>query len=210
MIVQRVVSDLLTSNMYIVIEGTGAVIIDPCRNKHMPEGIKPEMIILTHEHYDHISGVNAWRDKYNIEVVCSKVCGERMQSPKNNMARYFKAFCGLQIGLDNSVPEDYEPEYMCKADTVYEEDAQFMWRDHLIKLIILPGHSPGSAGIIIDNCLFAGDSVFENQDTVLKFPGGSERDWQEISLPKLKALPNDTIVYPGHFECFKLKDWNYY
>ncbi len=207
MTVHRVVSDLLTSNMYIIVEGTGAIIIDPCRNTFLQDGITPELIFLTHEHYDHISGVRAWKDGYGVKVLCSKECGERMQSPKKNMARYFEAFCKLQIGLDNTVPEDFDPEYECKADAVFGADAEFTWRNHMIRFILLPGHSPGSAGILIDNCLFSGDSVFENQDTVLNFPGGSEKAWQEVSLPKLKALPDDTIVYPGHFNSFFLREW---
>lgn len=210
MIVQRIETDLLKSNMYIVVEGTGAVVIDPGRNTEMQDGITPELIFLTHEHYDHISGVNAWKEKYRTQVICSRECGERVQSSKRNMARYFQAFCELQTGLDNTVPEDYDPEYVCIADRVYAEDTVLSWRNHTIRFMLLPGHSPGSAGIVIDDCLFSGDSIFIRQNTVLNFPGGSEEDWKLISLPKLKALKKETIVYPGHFSSFTLEDWEPY
>ncbi len=205
--IYRVVSDLLTSNMYIIIEGTGAIIIDPCRNTVIRDGIIPEIIFLTHEHYDHISGVNLWKEKYNAKVICSKDCNARIQSKKKNLSRYFEAFCEIQIGFDNTLPLDFDPEYECKADEELSEDVEFMWREHLIRFMLLPGHSLGSAGILIDNCLFAGDSIFESQDTVLNFPGGSEKAWKEISIPKIIALPPDIIVYPGHFDSFRLDKW---
>lgn len=210
MIIRCTVSDLLSSNMYMLIEGDGAIIVDPCRKTDMPAGVTPERILLTHEHYDHISGVNAWKKEYGTKTLCSKACNERMQSPKKNMARYFEAFSTLQVGLDNGTPTDYEPFYVCRADEVFEEDTELVWRGHTIRLIALPGHSPGSAGFLIDRFLFSGDSVFLEQDTVLNFPGGSEKDWKEIALPKLRALPPDTMVFPGHFTSFPLKDWKQY
>ena len=210
MIINRIVSDLLESNMYIIIQDKRAIIIDPCRNTDIPEGVVPEMIILTHEHYDHISGVNKWKTKFNVPVLCSSKCNERIQSAKKNMARYFEAFCKLQTGLDNRVPEDFDPFFECSADNVFESDTEFIWQGHSIKLMILPGHSPGSIGIIIDDCVFSGDSIFEDHDTELKFPGGSAKDWEKISLPKIKNLPLETVVYPGHFDSFKLRNWYKY
>ena len=210
MIIHRVISDLLTSNMYIVAEGTSAIIVDPCRNTEMPEGVEPDLIILTHEHYDHISGVNAWKSRYGVKVLCSRQCNERIQNPTKNMARYFEAFCALQEGLDKTLPDDFDPGYKCEADEVYETEKEFIWKGHLVRLFTLPGHSPGSSGILIDRCLFAGDSVFEHQETVLRFPGGSEKDWKEISLPKLMKLPKDTIVYPGHYNHFNMAKWFYF
>lgn len=210
MIINRVVSNLISSNMYIVIEGTGAIVIDPCRNTEMPDGIVPEFIFLTHEHYDHISGVNAWKEKYNTKVICSEKCNSRIQSKKKNMSHYFEAFCEIQIEFDNTLPLDFDPEYECKADEEISEDVEFMWRDHLIRFILLPGHSLGSSGILIDNCLFSGDSIFEGQDTVLNFPGGSAKEWKDTSLPKIMALPPDIIVYPGHFDSFRLDKWSPY
>lgn len=210
MTVQRIVSDLLESNMYLILEGSGAIVIDPCRKLEMPEGVEPEYVILTHEHYDHISGVNVWKDHYPVKVICSKLCNERIQNSKLSMARYFGAFSLLQTGLNNTVPGNYEPDYACTADQVFDEDVSLTWRGHEISFMLLPGHSPGSAGIVIDNSLFSGDSLFEQNDTELRFPGGSARDWRDISLPKIRSLPPETTVYPGHFEPFKLINWPMY
>lgn len=210
MTVHRVVSDLLLSNMYIVEEDGWAIIVDPCQNNHTAVKWTPEWLFLTHEHYDHISGVNQWKMYCGAPVLCSMRCGERIQNTKENMARYFKSLCCMQKNQVKSVPDDYEPSYTCKASAVFVEDTEFTWRGHVVKLILLPGHSPGSAGLLIDNCLFSGDSLFDRQETELRFPGGSEKEWKEISLPKLRALPPDTIVYPGHFRQFLLKDWNAY
>ncbi|MBQ9664117.1 MAG: MBL fold metallo-hydrolase [Oscillospiraceae bacterium] len=208
--IRRIRSDLLASNMYLVAEDSGVLLIDPCRAFDLPETVRPDFVFLTHEHYDHISGVNLCRDRYGMPVICTARCDERMGNSRTNMARYFEAFCRMQVGLDAEVPADFEPNYVCRADETFEADKEISWRGHRVRLLLLPGHSPGSSGLWIDGHLFSGDSIFARQETVLRFPGGSAVDWEKISLPKLCALPPDTIVYPGHFDPFPLKEWMAY
>lgn len=55
--------DLIDSRMYLLISNDKALIIDPCVNTDALQLLKDKNIIdvivlLTHEHYDHISGVN--------------------------------------------------------------------------------------------------------------------------------------------------------
>lgn len=210
MIIRRIVSDLLSSNMYVITNGIKSFVIDPVRHFSFPGIPEPDFVLLTHEHYDHIAGANVWKERFHIPIICSRECNMRMQNAKTNLARYFEAFCEMQEGLNGEVPADYDPEYTCKADQTISEDTRITWNGHAIDLLLLPGHSPGSMGVHIENAFFSGDSVFENQETVLTFPGGSAEDWEEISVPKIRCLPSYTMVYPGHFDCFMLDKWRKY
>lgn len=80
--VRRYESSLLSSNMYMIVEGKHAVIIDPFQELKPADNLIIDKIILTHEHYDHISGVNDWKHLTNAPVLCSKTCGENIQSSK--------------------------------------------------------------------------------------------------------------------------------
>ena len=64
--IKRYVSGLLSSNMYVIIEGDHAIVIDPFADTTPSEGSIIDYILLTHEHYDHISGVNVWKKAANF------------------------------------------------------------------------------------------------------------------------------------------------
>ena len=54
--IKRIVSDLLSSNMYILEENRHAIIIDPNSDiSDFESSIQYDCDLLTHEHYDHIS-----------------------------------------------------------------------------------------------------------------------------------------------------------
>ena len=59
--IKRYVSGLLSSNMYVISEAGHAIVIDPFEDTTPSEGLTVDCILLTHEHYDHISGVNIWK-----------------------------------------------------------------------------------------------------------------------------------------------------
>ena len=201
--IRRYESGLLSSNMYMVVEYGHAIVIDPFDDVSPAQGLSIDKIILTHEHYDHISGVNVWKKARDAPVLCSRVCAESIQDPRKNLAYYFKEFCELQtwIKLD-SIPA-YNPTYSCSADEVFDDELFFEWQGHQWHLFELPGHSMGSIGIVIDGtCFFSGDSLMENIEISLRLPGGSKKKWNKIGLPRLKELPIGIRVYPGHFKDF--------
>ena len=137
-------SDLLVSNMYVIEDGGHAIVVDPSRDTAPARGLAIDKILITHEHYDHISGVNAWKEISHAPLLCSARCAERIRDPRKNVARHFDAFCQLQTMLsDYSLPET-EPAYACFADEVFEDEISFDWRGHRLRLFEIPGHSPGS------------------------------------------------------------------
>ena len=201
--IKRFVSGLLSSNMYVVVEGSHAVVIDPFEDAAPSEGLIIDYIILTHEHYDHISGVNVWKKARDAPVLCSRPCAENIQDPKKSLAYYFKEFCELQTWMKIETVPPYDPGYSCSADIAFDEDMLFDWQGHTWHLFELPGHSMGSIGIVLDGtAFFSGDSLLENTDIALRLPGGSQKKWKEISLPRISGLPRGMHVYPGHFRDF--------
>lgn len=59
------------------------------------------------------------------------------------------------------------------------------------------GHTPGGVCFLADGFVVAGDVLFVGGCGRTDFPGGStEGLWQ--SLNRLMALPEETVVYPGH------------
>jgi glyoxylase-like metal-dependent hydrolase (beta-lactamase superfamily II) len=72
-----------------------------------------------------------------------------------------------------------------------------------VNVIDTPGHTPGGVCYLFKTSdgkpatLFSGDTLFCGSVGRTDFPGGDMATLQE-SLEKLKGLPNDTVVVPGH------------
>ena len=67
-----------------------------------------------------------------------------------------------------------------------------------VRLLHTPGHTPGSQCFLVDGKLVAGDTLFLQGCGRTDFPGG-DPDAMYASLRQLAALPDDPVVYPGHF-----------
>lgn len=204
MIVNRYDSGLLDSSMYVISENEHAVVIDPCMNLDGADQRTIDYLFITHEHYDHIFGVNLWK-KTGAPLVCSKACGERIKDSKKNQARYFDSFCEMQSFSTNWDSSLFNSEYTCEPDITFESEMCIEWQGHSIRLIEIPGHSPGSIGIWIDALFFSGDNLLEGKDIELRFPGGSRRQWEETGKKIIDSIPEGTKIYPGHFDWFVLK-----
>lgn len=70
------------------------------------EGLKPQYIILTHEHFDHCWGVTDLREKYSqVKFVCSTICSDAIQNLKKNYSVFYQQpgfeVASADIILDN-------------------------------------------------------------------------------------------------------------
>ncbi|MCM1568124.1 MAG: MBL fold metallo-hydrolase [Roseburia sp.] len=190
----------IDSKMYIIIEKNKALVIDPCIREEAfslldNNGVKEVLIILTHEHYDHISGVNAFKEKFQCQVVCSKKCAKNIQSAKDNISRYYDI---LFLNKDMTEYKRTEP-YECTATWEFEEEALLHWEGHDVYLKETPGHSEGSICIVIDKVyVFTGDSLLRDTDVTTKMKSGSKEKYNEITKPFLENIAPDGYIYPGH------------
>ena len=69
--------------------------------------------------------------------------------------------------------------------------------DNDIEFLHTPGHTPGSQCFKVNNNLVSGDTLFVQGCGRVDLPGSNSEDMFH-SLQKLSALPNETILYPGH------------
>lgn len=208
MFIKQYVSGLLNSNMYIIEEDGYSVIIDPFVSEEIFGNMElvPSLVILTHEHFDHISGVNFIKEHYRIPVYASAACAENLKKPNRNLSRHFDAFCQMQSWISDYICS-YSGDYSCSADITFSGGTEIDWRGHAIKLIEAPGHSAGSILIYVDEkFLFAGDSIFRDYPTGTRFTGGSTRDFEARTRPIIESFPRGTIVYPGHFDSFRIEE----
>lgn len=200
-------------NMYVLKEENHIILVDPCvieAGDIVAESIV-DYIILTHEHYDHISGVNYWKNITGAKVICSSACSHGLSDPHINLSSTFQQFCAIQSVRDIDLSVIENADYVCQADIIYDEPYKLEWEGNTLEFFPLPGHSKGSAGVLINNeVLFAGDSLLKDYPVTGCFIGSSGDDWTNISLPKLKKLPSDVWVYPGHFERFNLQDYRFW
>ena len=66
-----------------------------------------------------------------------------------------------------------------------------------VTFIHTPGHTPGSQCFLVEGNIITGDTLFGGSIGRTDLPGGSARELFE-SLQRLKTLPDETVVYPGH------------
>lgn len=66
-----------------------------------------------------------------------------------------------------------------------------------IEFLHTPGHTPGSQCFRVKNTLVSGDTLFINGCGRVDLPG-SDTEQMYHSLQKLKGLPDDTLLLPGH------------
>ena len=198
------------SNTYLILENTHCIVIDPCEIDAIKKMIDSKDLILdyailTHEHCDHITGVD-WVKSKLAKVVCSYACADRIKDPRLNAARYYNVSSQIQKKLRGTKTEISE-NFTCTADIFFNDKLELTWQGHYFNLIETPGHTVGGICIYIDNkILFTGDSLFQKTSTNVLFPSGNKKMFEQITLPWIYSLPNTTLVYPGHFEPFLLKD----
>ena len=155
------------------------------------EGVKMEdvkEIILTHLHWDHAYGVKEFpwakvyvqRDELQYSIAPFSVhaaCYEL--NDKENPPFYFSFYHQFQI-LDGDTP--FAPG---------------------VELITLPGHSPGSQGVLVDTakgkCLIAGDLFNSMENFWEDIPTGVNTSLYDCacSFARVRALGDITIL-PGH------------
>jgi len=175
----------------------GCLVIDPggWGNRQIEEtvaglGREVELVVLTHEHFDHVGGLSALLERWPCRVVCSRECASAMADPMRNFSRYL-------VNCDVA----------CEAAVTCCEDLNgcLQWDDATLRFIATPGHSPGSICIAVDNLLFSGDTLLNGRKRAINLPGGDKRTLQQSLNLLFRAFGPDTLVYPGHGEPFLLR-----
>ncbi len=67
-----------------------------------------------------------------------------------------------------------------------------------IRFLHTPGHTPGSQCFLVDDNLVSGDTLFIGSCGRVDLPGSNPTDLYYSLTQKLKNLPDDTVLLPGH------------
>ena len=133
-------------------------------------------ILLTHGHFDHVGGVREIFSQTDCDIyLCPADC---------------------------QMPETMTAGPLCYTNS-YQDGDSLNLAGLTLQVLHTPGHTPGSVCLLCENALFAGDTLFAGSCGRTDLPCG---DWDTLasSLARLKALPGDYTVYPGHGEATKL------
>ncbi len=199
-IVTRFLNNPVPSNCFVV-HYKGAetcLIVDPADNNPKElinylnnERLTPDFIILTHEHFDHISGVNLFKKTYSCNVIATSDCSCAIQNSKKN----------LSIFRDNV-------GFICAPADIELKQKHFLipWGSKTLNFIKTPGHSQGSLCFQIDDILFAGDTLIKDHKTVVKIVGGNKQQLITSLNEIFNTFDENTLIFPGHGESFRLKD----
>jgi glyoxylase-like metal-dependent hydrolase (beta-lactamase superfamily II) len=191
-----VVSGEFQVNCYLIYDDTSkkAIIVDPgldgkkVIDKIEKLNLSPELLINTHGHFDHTFSDDIIRQKYNIPLAIHKKDTEMLSDANKN----FSTILGKPIIINN-------------ADIIFDKEETKEISFCKYSVIYTPGHSKGSICILIDDMLFAGDTIFKYSIGRTDLFGG---DYNEIllSLQKIKKLPQHTKIFPGHGPFTTLSD----
>ena len=67
-----------------------------------------------------------------------------------------------------------------------------------VKFVHTPGHTPGSQCFLVGNALVSGDTLFIGSCGRVDLPGSNPEDMYRSLTQVLGALPDETLLYPGH------------
>lgn len=200
--VVRFVNVPVPSNAFLVVckEQKRCIAIDPgskeqydIRDYICKNGYSLDYIVLTHEHFDHCWGVNSLLDVFDAKVVASRLCSEWVMTPMN----YF-----------NKLYFNSEEMYSVRRIDILVEDINMRldWCDNEITFIDAKGHTNRGICISMANAIFSGDTMIYNTKPFLKKKYGASIVELKDTIERIYAsLDKDTIVYPGHGECFRLE-----
>lgn len=181
----------LQTNGYVIMnEANEAIIVDPGMHPEpmlkFVDNKKVVAILLTHAHFDHIGGLEAVRQATNAPVYIHDAEAAWLTTPDlNGSGRW---------------PMVTEPIKCAPRDYALVDGQRLNLAGFDIDVLYTPGHSPGGVSFYFaqEKFVIAGDTLFAGSIGRTDLPGGDFDTLSESIRTKLYALPNETIVYPGH------------
>jgi glyoxylase-like metal-dependent hydrolase (beta-lactamase superfamily II) len=190
--VRGAVVGLFRTNCYIVgsRRSQEAVCIDPGDE---PEtilalardlGVRITRVVSTHAHLDHVLAV--------AEVARASGAPFLMHPADDALARGVPRQAALWLGTE--VPPIPEPDFpLADGDDLEVEGLS-------LRVLHTPGHTPGSVSLYAPGVLFSGDTLFRASIGRTDLPGGDTARIIRSIVERLLALPDETVVLPGHMQ----------
>lgn len=146
-------------------------------------GVEVAAILLTHTHFDHVGAVAPLARATGAEVWCPE-----LEVPVLADINRYVPWPGL------GPYESYDADHTVAGGETLELAGV------PIEVLFTPGHSPGhvSYSIPSERVLFDGDVLFQGSIGRTDLPGGDHATLMRTLATLVGALPDDTVVYPGH------------
>ena len=183
-------------NTYVLYDKTGeCVVIDAScffpderellLNFILDNNLVVKHLLNTHLHFDHVFGVNFMASQFGLKLQVHPDDVFLL----DNLPQQLQMF-----GFNTNV--DYTPEI---GNNLKENDI-IAFGEQELKIIHVPGHSPGSIVFYNEKEKFAvvGDVLFNGSIGRTDLPGGNFDQLIEGIRTKLFTLPDDTEIYSGH------------
>ncbi|HSG68466.1 MAG TPA: MBL fold metallo-hydrolase [Bacteroidales bacterium] len=192
--IQRFAFNPFQVNTYVLSDETRAcVIIDPgcsdgvelleLENYIKEQSLKPERVLLTHTHIDHVIGCNAVEERLGL-------------GPEGHRAGMVFLDHSMQTAATYGLDLDRNPE----LSGYLEEGKDIEFGNSRLEVLYTPGHADGSVCFLsrTDGFVIVGDVLFQMSIGRTDFPTGDFDLLKKNIFEKLFVLPDETIVYPGH------------
>lgn len=166
-----------------------AMVIDPGDNlekilavisKH---GLTVKQIVVTHAHLDHVGGAKKLREITGAPIILNQN-DEDLLSMLDEQAIWLGMIDPGKVEVDH-----------------HAHDGEMLKAGEIAATVMhTPGHTEGSICLYFpsENKLIAGDTLFAGSIGRTDLPGGSMRKILTSLHNKVLALPDETIVVPGH------------
>jgi glyoxylase-like metal-dependent hydrolase (beta-lactamase superfamily II) len=172
--------DETTHEAIVVDPGDDIADIQTILDRHQ---LRVTSIIITHAHIDHIGGAQKLKAASGAPVYM------------NENDRFLSTNLAMQAAwLGIAEPDDPGIDVAARdGDIVSLSQSPF----HILHT---PGHTPGSISLWIpgENKIVAGDTLFRDSIGRTDLPGGDYKQEIRSIKDKLLALPEDSVVIPGH------------
>lgn len=190
MILKTFIEGPIDANNYLIIdEKTNDAVLIDCSsarpefiNAVKDSGVNLKYILLTHGHFDHLLGVDKFKEVFGVETYVSEDDMEQVRLVPD-MMQMFAGMVPVNISGINHFVHDGD---------------EFVIGNITIKAISTPGHTQGGMCYLIGDKLFSGDTLFQSSVGRCDLPGGSLKNITDSIKNKLFTLPDETEVFPGH------------
>lgn len=190
--ISKKVMGYVSTNSYLLEKEGKGLWIDPCLNPandasvllEASEGLEIVGILLTHGHFDHISGVDRLVEEFSCPVYIHEKEIPYLKDP--------------ELNLSAQTPEriTLESEVIGLKEGIYQIDP------FEFELIHTPGHTPYSVSYLFeDKHLIDGDFIFAGSIGRTDFVGGSMQDMANAVrriYERFADHKEDIMIYPGH------------
>ena len=145
--------------------------------------LTPIALYNTHCHVDHVLGNQFIFEQYGL------------------VPQFHELEIPILVAVQNIAPAyGFRYEGSRIPDIFLQEGQVISIGGHILKILFVPGHSPGHLCFYSaqENFLIGGDVLFWNSIGRTDLPGGNHQQLLDHIQQQLYVLPDNTLVYPGH------------